>query len=30
MVTDAFGEASYRVTAENAENVDYQMVYTFQ
>jgi hypothetical protein len=30
MVTDAFGEASYRVTAENAENVDYQLVYTFQ
>jgi hypothetical protein len=30
MVTDSFGEASYRVSAVNAENVDYQIVYTFR
>jgi hypothetical protein len=30
MVTDSFGEASYRVTATNAEKVTYVMVYTFQ
>jgi hypothetical protein len=30
MVTDAFGEASYRVTATEAENVDYQIDYTFR
>ena len=30
MVTDAFGEASYRVTAVEAENVAYVLEYTFQ
>lgn len=30
MVTDTFGTASYRVTAVEAENVDYQIVYIFQ
>jgi hypothetical protein len=30
MVTDAFGTASYRVTAEDAENVDYVLEYTFR
>jgi hypothetical protein len=30
MFTDSFGEASYRVSAANAENVDYQIVYTFR
>jgi archaellin len=30
MVTDSFGEASYRVTAVDAENVDYVLEYTFQ
>lgn len=30
MVTDAFGEASYRVTALEAENVDYVLEYTFR
>jgi hypothetical protein len=30
MVTDAFGEASYRVTALDAENVAYALQYTFQ
>jgi len=29
MVTDSFGEASYRVTAADAENVDYVLEYTF-
>ena len=28
MVTDSFGEASYRVTAADAENVDYVLEYT--
>jgi hypothetical protein len=30
MVTDAFGEANYRVTALEAENVAYVLEYTFQ
>jgi len=30
MVTDSFGEASYRVTAIEAENVAYALEYTFQ
>jgi len=30
MVTDAFGEAGYRVTATEAEEVDYQIEYTFR
>jgi hypothetical protein len=30
MVTDAFGEASYRVTAMEAEDVEYTIVYTFR
>jgi hypothetical protein len=30
MVTDAFGEASYRVTALEAENVNYALTYVFQ
>jgi hypothetical protein len=30
MVTDSFGEASYRGTATDAEKVTYVMVYTFQ
>jgi len=30
MVADSFGEASYRVTATNAENVTYQIVFTFR
>lgn len=30
MVTDAFGEAAYRVTAMEAEDVDYQIDYTFR
>jgi hypothetical protein len=30
MVADTFGEASYRVTAVEAENVAYQLTYTFQ
>ena len=30
MVTDSFGEASYRVTAVDAENVDYALEYIFQ
>jgi hypothetical protein len=30
MVTDGFGEASYRVTATEAEDVDYQIDYTFR
>jgi hypothetical protein len=30
MVTDSFGEASYRVTALEAENVDYLLAYTFR
>jgi hypothetical protein len=30
MVTDAFGDAGYRVTATEAENVDYQIEYTFR
>jgi hypothetical protein len=29
MLTDSFGEASYRVTAANAENVDYVLEYTY-
>jgi hypothetical protein len=29
MVTDSFGEASYRVTAVDAENIDYVLEYTF-
>ena len=29
MVTDLIGEASYRVTAVDAENVDYVLEYTF-
>jgi hypothetical protein len=28
MVTDSFGEASYRVTADDAENVDYVLEYS--
>jgi hypothetical protein len=30
MVTDAFGEASYRVTATEAEDVEYTLDYTFR
>jgi hypothetical protein len=30
MVTDSFGEANYRVTAVDAENVDYVLEYSFQ
>jgi archaellin len=30
MVTDSFGEASYRVTAVDAENVDYVLEYSVQ
>jgi hypothetical protein len=30
MVTDAFGEADYRVTATEAEGVEYSIVYTFR
>jgi hypothetical protein len=30
MVTDAFGEASYRVTADEAEEVAYTIDYTFR
>ena len=30
MVTDSFGEASYRVTADGAENVDYVLEYSVQ
>lgn len=30
MVTDAFGDAQYRVTAAEAENVDYQIEYAFR
>ena len=30
MVTDSFGEASYRVTAADGENVDYVLEYTFR
>lgn len=30
MVTDAFGEANYRVTAVEAENVAYALEYTFR
>lgn len=30
MVADAFGEAGYRVTATEAEEVDYQIEYTFR
>jgi hypothetical protein len=30
MVTDAFGEADYRVTATEAEDVEYSIVYTFR
>lgn len=30
MVTDAFGEASYRVTAVQAEDVEYRIEYTFR
>jgi len=30
MVTDSFGEASFRVTAVDAENVAYALEYTFQ
>ncbi|MGD8488122.1 MAG: hypothetical protein PVG54_19975 [Anaerolineae bacterium] len=30
MVTDAFGEASYRVTATEAEDVQYTLDYTFR
>jgi len=30
MVTDSFGEASYRVTATEAEDIDYQIDYTFR
>jgi hypothetical protein len=30
MVTDSFGEASYRVTAVEAENVAYSLEYTFR
>ncbi len=29
MVTNSSGEATYRVTAKHAENVDYQIVYSF-
>ena len=30
MVVDTFGEAGYRVTAVEAGNVDYSMIYTFR
>lgn len=30
MVADAFGEATYRVTATEAENVEYTIEYTFR
>ena len=30
MITDAFGEASYRVTAVEAEDVEYTIDYTFR
>lgn len=30
MVEDSFGEASYRVTAVNAQNVEYTINYTFR
>lgn len=30
MVTDAFGEASYRVTAVEAENVEYRIEYVYR
>ena len=30
MVTDSFGEASYRVTAVDAQNVDYVLEYSLQ
>jgi hypothetical protein len=30
MVVDPFGEANYRVAAENAENVDYQLQYVYR
>ena len=30
MVADAFGEANYRVTATEAENVEYTIEYTFR
>lgn len=30
MVTDAFGDAQYRVTAAEAEDVDYQIEYVFR
>jgi hypothetical protein len=30
MILDDFGEASYRVTAEEAEKVEYAIVYTFR
>jgi hypothetical protein len=30
MVTDSFGEASYRVTAVEAEDVEYMIEYTFR
>ena len=30
MVTDSFGEASYRVTATEAEDVEYNIEYTFR
>jgi hypothetical protein len=30
MVTDSFGEASYRVTAVEAEDVEYLIEYTFR
>ena len=30
MVTDSFGEAGYRVTAQDAENVKYALQYTFR
>ena len=30
LVADSFGAAKYRVTANNAENVTYQIVYTYR
>jgi len=30
MVTDAFGDASYRVTAVQAEDVEYRIEYSFR
>lgn len=30
MVADSFGAAKYRVSARDAENVDYQIVYTYR